>query len=71
MADIPRLLERVRSGKYDETQLLNLFKNASKSSSVTESERAALMELVETELRKNYPRAANKHLGAIDRHSSR
>jgi hypothetical protein len=67
MADIPRLLERVRSGKYDETELLNLFKNASRSSSVTEQERAALMELVETELRKNYPRAANKHLGAIDR----
>lgn len=67
MADIPRLLEKVRSGKYDETELLNLFKNASKSSSVTEQERAALMELVETELRKNYPRAANKHIGAIDR----
>jgi hypothetical protein len=67
MANIPRLLERVRSGKYDETELLNLFKNASKSSAVTDLERATLLELIESELRKNYPRAANKHLGAIDK----
>jgi len=67
MADIPRLLERVRSGKYDETELLNLFKNASKSTAVSDNERASILELVETELRKNYPRVANRHLGAIDK----
>lgn len=69
MADIPRILESVRSGKYDETQLLNLFRNANKSTSVTEVERQSIVELVETELRKNYPRAANKHLGTIDKHA--
>ena len=66
MPDIPKLVQSIESGKYDDKQLVNLYRNTEKYDSITEEDRELVMEAVETELRKTYPRKAKAKFGPVD-----
>ena len=53
-----QLIESIRSGKYSERELINLYKNASTRSAT------AVMEAVKIKMRAAFPRAANRMFGA-------
>ncbi len=66
MPDIPKLIQSIESGKYDDKELVNLYRNTEKYDSITEQDREQIMEAVETELRKSYPRKAKAKFGPVD-----
>jgi len=56
--EAPQLIESIRSGKYSERELINLYKNASARNAT------AVMEAVKIRMRADFPRAANRMFGA-------
>lgn len=57
-ANEAQLIESIRSGKYSERELINLYKNA------TTRNATAVMEAVKIKMRADFPRAANRMFGA-------
>ena len=66
---VDTLLERIRSGVMDATQLKNCFKNVDQHPEVTDTQREELIEAISVQLRKNYPRIANQKFGPVNRDS--
>ena len=54
---VERLIERVQEGKFNETELLNLYDNAA------EREVSAVMDAIKIKLRADFPRAATRKFG--------
>ena len=52
------LIENIRSGKFSERELINLYKNAATQSAT------AVMEAVKIKMRADFPRAANRMFGS-------
>jgi hypothetical protein len=53
-----KLIEDIRSGKFSESELVNLYRNASTRGA------SAVMESVKIKMRADFPRAANRMFGA-------
>jgi hypothetical protein len=65
MPDIEKILRSISSEKYDDKELINLYRNTEKYDSITEENRERILEAVEVQLRERFPRVAKKALGPI------
>jgi hypothetical protein len=63
-ANEARLIESIRSGKFSERELINLYKNA------TTRNATAVMDAVKIKMRADFPRAANRMFGAKESEAS-
>lgn len=63
-ANEAQLIESIRSGKYSERELINLYKNA------TTRNAAAVMEAVKLKMRTDFSRSANRMFGAKESEAS-
>jgi hypothetical protein len=54
---VERLIERVQEGKFNESELINLYDNAA------EREVSAVMDAIKIKLRADFPRAATRKFG--------
>lgn len=57
-ANEARLIDGIRTGKYSERELINLYRNAATKNAT------AIMEAVKIKMRADFPRAANRMFGA-------
>ncbi|WP_417702411.1 hypothetical protein [Pseudophaeobacter sp.] len=64
---VAKILEKIRSGKYDAPGLTNLFTNATKYPGITEAQREELVRAIEERMRIDHPRHATRHLGPANR----
>ena len=53
-----QLIESIRSGRYSEWELINLYENAATRNAT------AVMQAVKVKMRADFPRAANRMFGA-------
>ena len=61
-----KLIASIGSDKYNQKELINLYNNASKSSSITEDQRELIVSEIEKATRLRFPTSAKKIFGAKD-----
>jgi len=61
---VGRLIELVQNGKFSESELVNLYDNAS------ERDVSAVMEAIKLKMRADFPRAATRKFGPKEKDSS-
>ncbi len=62
--EISKLISRIESGRYDEQQLVNLYRNAVARAQLSDTDRESLIEAIELQTRLRFPKAAKKIFGA-------